>query len=81
MPYNVNPAQLIRMIKQGQNPQQLMMTVLQQSTAGNPLLENLYELAQQNQTKEIEQVNRTMFADNGLDFDSEFNRFKSNLGL
>ena len=27
--YQVNPAQLIQMIKQGQNPQQLLMNILE----------------------------------------------------
>lgn len=81
MPYQVNPAQLIQMIRQGRNPQQLMMSILQQRSAGNPLFENLYSLAQKNETQEIEKVIRRMFSDNGLDFDEEFNRFKNNLGL
>ena len=39
MAYNVNPMQLVQMIKNGQNPQQLMMSVLQQRSQGNPLYE------------------------------------------
>lgn len=81
MAYNVNPMQLIQMIKSGQNPQQLMMTVLQQRTQGNPLYENLYKLASEGKTQDIEAIVRTMFKEKGLDFDKEFNSFKQNLGL
>ena len=79
--YNVNPMQLIQMIKNGQNPQQLLMSVLQQRTQGNPLYENLYNLAQQGKTGDIETIVRTIFKEKGLDFDKEFNSFKQMLGL
>lgn len=81
MPYNVNPMQLVQMIKQGQNPQQLLMSVLESRASANPLYGNLYSLARDNNSQGIEKVIRTMFAENGLDFDQEFNRFKNNLGL
>lgn len=81
MTYNVDPMQLIQMIKSGRNPQQLMMSVLQQRTQGNPLYENLYNLAANGKTKDIESIARTMFKERGLDFDKEFNSFKRNFGL
>ena len=81
MNYNVNPMQLIQMIRNGQNPQQLMMSVLEQRTKGNPLYENLYNLAQQGKTGDIETIARTIFKEKGLDFDKEFNSFKQTLGL
>ena len=81
MNYNVNPIQLIQMIRSGQNPQQLMMNVLQQRTQGNPLYENLFNLAQQVKTADIETISRTMFKEQGMDFDKEFNSFKQMLGL
>jgi hypothetical protein len=69
------------MIKGGQNPQQLMMSVLQQRSQGNPLYENLYNLAGKGKTGDIESIVRTMFKEKGLDFDKEFNSFKKTLGL
>ena len=81
MNYNVNPIQLIQSIKSGQNPQQLMLNILGQRTQGNPLFENLFLLAKDNKTQEIENVVRRMFMEKGLDFDKEFNSFKNNLGL
>ena len=79
--YNVNPMQLIQMIKSGQNPQQLMMNILQQRIQGNPLFENIYNLAQHGKGKEIETIARNLCAEKGIDFDKEFNSFKNNLGL
>lgn len=42
---NVNPFQLIQMIKGGSNPQQLLMNILQQQGNDNPILQNAMNLA------------------------------------
>ena len=42
---NVNPMQLIQLIKGGQNPQQLVMSILQQKSQSNPILNNAMNLA------------------------------------
>ena len=42
---NVNPVQLIQMIKNGQNPQQLIMSIFQQNVNNNPILQNAINLA------------------------------------
>lgn len=81
MAYNVNPIQLISMIKSGANPQQLMLSILQQNAAGNPLYENLLLCAQKGDKAQIEQVVRNLYAERGLDFDKEFNNLKNFLGI
>ena len=35
---NINPIQLIQLIKNGNNPQQLLMNILQQQNNNNPIL-------------------------------------------
>ena len=79
--YNVNPLELIQMIKNGKNPQQLIIKVLEDSAASTPLGENLLLLAKDGRTQEIEQVARNIFASKGLDFDQEFKAFKNQFGL
>lgn len=79
--YNVNPMELIMMIKQGYNPQQLVMNVLQSSMRGTPMGDNLINLAQQGNKAEIERIARNLVQQRGLDFDTEFNAFKSKMGL
>lgn len=79
---NVDPAKLIELIRNGKNPQQLMMHILEdRAYANNPVMMNLLELAKENRTSEIEQVARNLYAERGLDFDSEFNSFKQKFGL
>lgn len=77
----VNPMELIGMIKNGQNPQQLMLSVLQQNSKDNPFINNLLTMAQSNNSQQIEQVARNMFQSQGRDFDKEFNSFRKMTGL
>ena len=76
---NVNPMQLIQMIKGGQHPQQLVMNILQQQSQNNPILNNAMNLAQGGNTSALEMLARNLAAQRGLDFDKEFANFKSQL--
>jgi hypothetical protein len=59
--YPVDPKMLIQMIKQGQNPQQLMLSILQGQAYNNPLGKNLLNLAQSGRTDELEKVVRNLY--------------------
>ena len=78
--YNVDPRRLIWMIKQGQNPQQLMLSVLE-GYAGSPLGKNLLNLARNGQTAEIEKIARNLCKERGMDFDQEFMKFRQMFGI
>lgn len=80
--YNVNPMALIQMIKGGQNPQQLLMSILEQGPAAqNPMFSNILSLAKNGKGNEIETIARNMAKEKGMDFDKEFNAFKQMFGL
>lgn len=71
----------MNMIRQGHNPQQIMMNVLQQQMGGTPMGDNLIKLAQTGNTAEIEKIARNFAAERGLDFDKEFAAFKQKFGF
>lgn len=77
----VNPMQLIAAIKNGQNPQQLMLSILEGRMSGTPLGQNLLQLARQGDTKGIEQIVRNLSKQQGVDFDTEFAAFRKMLGM
>ena len=80
--YNVNPMAIIQMIKGGQNPQQLLMSIMEQGPAAqNPMFSNLLSLAKNGKGNEIETIARNMAKEKGMDFDKEFNAFKQMFGL
>ena len=81
MSYPVNPMMLIQMIKNGQNPQQLLMQILEGQAASNPVGANLLDMVKGNRKADIETFARNYFAANGMDFDTEFNAFKKTYGL
>ena len=77
----MNPMEIIQMIKQGQNPQQLIMQILEQNMSQTPMGQNLINMAKNGQSQEIEQFARNYLSQNGKDFDKEFAEFRKQLGL
>lgn len=75
---NINPIQLIQMMKSGQNPQQLLMSILQQNANNNPILQNAMNLAKNGDTAALEMIARNLAQQRGLNFDEEFAKFKQN---
>ena len=76
-----NPIQVIMAMRNGQNPQQIVMNMLQERMSQTPMGQNLIALAQNNQTAQIEQIARNICNQRCIDFDKEFNSFKDSLGI
>ena len=74
---NVNPFQLIQMIKGGQNPQQLIMNILQQQGNNNPILQNAANMAQSGNISGLEMLARNLAAQRGINYDQAFSEFKN----
>ena len=74
---NVNPMQLIQMIKGGKNPQQLLMNILQQQGQNNPIINNAINMAQKGNVSGLEVLARNLAAQRGLDFDKELANLKN----
>jgi hypothetical protein len=81
MSYNVNPLLLVQAIKNGQNPQQLMLNILENNMSGTPLGDNLIELARNGNGADIEKIVRNIAKQRGIDFDKEFPAFIEMMGL
>lgn len=81
MGFNVDPKFLVQAIKNGQNPQQLMLNILQNNMSSSPMSANLYQLARSGNTTEIEKIVRNIAKSQGVDFDVEFPAFVEKLGL
>ena len=73
---NINPMQLIQMIKGGYNPQLLIMSILQQQNNNNPIVQNAVNLAQNGNITALRSLAQNLAAQKGLDFDTEFAKFK-----
>lgn len=73
----VSPEYFIQMIRQGKNPEQLMMDFLQRQMGDSPL----FLMAQKRDGKGIEQFARNYYKQQGKDFDKEFQMFRQTFGL
>lgn len=73
----VSPEYFIQMIRQGKNPEQLMMDFLQKQMGDSPLL----SMAQRRDSRGIEQFARNYYKQQGKDFDKEFQAFRQMFGI
>lgn len=78
---NLNPMQIMQLIQNGNNPQQLVMQLLEQQAQNNPMAANVLEMAKQNKTPDIEQVVKNIMQTKGLDYNKEVVAFKNLFGL
>lgn len=74
-----NIFQLIQMLQSG-NPEQLALNLLAQRS-GNPMIQNLIDLAGKGDTAAIEQIVRNIAKERGIDYDKEFNSFRRAIKL
>lgn len=70
-----NPTQFMNMLKGIKNPKEAVINMIKSNN--NPMLKNLVEMAEKGDTKGVENFARNFYAQQGRDFDQEFNNFKS----
>lgn len=78
---NFNPNQIMGMIKSGQNPQSVMINLMENQMQSTPMGVNLLNLAKNNKTAEIEQIARNICSQRGVNYDQAFNSFKQLFGI
>lgn len=75
-----NSMQLMQMMQSG-NPQQIVQQLMGNSQLmQNPIAKNAMQMAQNGDTKSIEQVARNLCKEKGLNADNVFNQIKSRFG-
>lgn len=73
--------EILKMLKAGQTPQQIVMNYLQNNSSNNPTLSNLLTLAQEGKQADVEQIARNLAQQRGIDYDKAFSEFQSFLGI
>ena len=77
----MNPMQVIGMIRNGGNPQQMLMNVMRQNAGNNPVLQNALNMAERNDMKGIENLARNLCKEKGVDPAQAFNQAKNMMGM
>ena len=70
-----NPMQIMQLLKGIKNPKEMVFQLLKGNN--NPIMKNLVEMAENGDTKGVENFARNYMKSQGKDFDQEFNNFKS----
>lgn len=78
MGMNMNPMQLIQMLRGKQNPQQMVMQMLQQNAQGNPILENALNMVNKGDYQGLEQIAQNICKERGLDYNQTMNELAQN---
>lgn len=70
----MNPIGIIKKFMQkGLNPEQMISNMISQNS--NPIMQNLMQMAQKGNSKEVEDFARNICKERGIDFDREFSNF------
>ena len=78
---NFNQKALMNLINSGGNPEIMVMNMLQQRAGNNKLFANLLQLAQAQDTQQIESIVKNIVNESGKNYEKEFNSFRNTLGL
>lgn len=71
-----NPMQIMNFLKGIKNPKETVINMIKSNN--NPMVKNLVEMAEKGDSKGVEDFARNLYAQQGKDFDKEFNDFMSN---
>lgn len=68
---------IISALKQGGSPQKIVMQMMQTMGPQNNMFSQMINMANNGQTRDLENMARQIFTQNGRSFDSEFTNFKN----
>ena len=71
-----NPMQFMNMLKGIKNPKDAVINMIKKNN--NPMIKNLVEMAENGNSKGVEEFARNLYAQQGRDFDKEFGEFMNN---
>lgn len=71
-----NPMQMMNLLKGVKSPKDAVINMIKSNN--NPMVKNLVEMAETGNYKGVEDFARNLYAQQGKDFDKEFNDFMSN---
>ena len=69
--------QMMSFMRGMNNPQQFALSLLEQNARNNPFYQNLLSLAKNGQSNQIESIVRNLAKQQGINFDKDFQSFRS----
>lgn len=71
-----NPMQMIKMMMGKMSPKDMAISMIKNNS--NPMLSNLIDMANNNETEKLEQFARNICKEKNIDFDKDFADFMNN---
>ena len=68
-------------LKRGYRPEQITLNIVESKMKGTPMGDNIIKLAREGNGVELEKIARNLAAQRGMDFDTEFAKFRKQFGL
>lgn len=75
---NLNPLQLIAMLKTG-NPQQIAQQIIQENYSNDPMMQQLLTLGQKGDVQSLQQIAQQLCSQKGMNFETEMNNLMNML--
>lgn len=76
----MSPLQIMQMLRGG-NPQETIINEMKKSAGNNPVMQNALNMAENHDTKGLENLARNLGKTNGVDVDQMVNQIKSQFGM
>lgn len=77
----MNPMQLMQMMKNGGNPQQMIMNMMRQQAGTNPVMNNALQMMEKGDNAGLESLARNLCKERNINPDEAFNQIKGQFGL
>lgn len=77
----MNPMQLMQMMKNGGNPQQMIMNMMRQQAGTNPVMNNALQMMEKGDNAGLENLARNLCKERNINPDEAFNQIKGQFGL
>ena len=73
--------QIMQMMKNGGNPQQMLMNMMKQQAGSNPIMNNALQMMEKGDNAGLEKLARNLCSEKGINADEAFNQIKGQFGM
>lgn len=77
----MNPMQIMQMMKNGGNPQQMIMNMMRQQAGNNPVMNNALQMMEKGDNAGLENLARNLCKERNINPDETFNQIKGQFGM
>ena len=75
------PMQIMQMMKNGGNPQQMIMNMMKQQAGNNPVMNNALQMMEKGDNAGLENLARNLCRERNINPDDAFNQIKGQFGI